>query len=181
MSVSRSRPDCHRPSCGDASVDRSVAGGTIDGLVATGRLVRAGDLLRDPRRSDGTLPTDVIAAMARLEGLLDVPAPPSLRAAILRAWCPPEGVRALETSGRIVRVDEDLAWASPTYRRLEAIAVDLADAGPLTPAALRDATGTSRKYVMALLEDLDRRGILRRTAGGHVRGPRATSTSPAAD
>ena len=44
---------------------------------------------------------------------------------------------------------------------------------PLTPAAFRDATGTSRKYVMAILADLDRRGVLRRTPAGHVPGPRA--------
>jgi len=41
------------------------------------------------------------------------------------------------------------------------------------PADLRDATGTSRKYVMAVIEELDRRGVLRRTADGHVVGPRA--------
>ena len=40
----------------------------------------------------------------------------------------------------------------------------LATSAPLTPAAFRDATGTSRKYVMAILEDLDRRGILRADA-----------------
>ena len=40
-------------------------------------------------------------------------------------------------------------------------------------AAFRDATGTSRKYVMAILEDLDRRAILRRTPDGHVPGPKA--------
>jgi hypothetical protein len=46
---------------------------------------------------------------------------------------------------------------------------------PLTPAALRDATGTSRRYVMAILTDLDRRGILRRTPDGHLPGPRAAT------
>jgi hypothetical protein len=40
---------------------------------------------------------------------------------------------------------------------------------------LRDALGTSRKYVMAILTDLDRRGMLRRTDAGHVPGPRAPS------
>jgi hypothetical protein len=49
----------------------------------------------------------------------------------------------------------------------------MAGAEPLTPAAFRDATGTSRKYVMAILEDLDRRAILRRTPTGHLPGPRA--------
>jgi hypothetical protein len=51
----------------------------------------------------------------------------------------------------------------------------MAAAGPLTPAAYRDATGTSRKFVMAILEDLDRRGVLRRTDAGHVPGPRAAT------
>jgi hypothetical protein len=45
----------------------------------------------------------------------------------------------------------------------------------MTPASFRDATGTSRKYVMAVLEDLDRRGVLRRTPAGHVPGPHAAT------
>jgi hypothetical protein len=51
----------------------------------------------------------------------------------------------------------------------------MARTGALAPAAYRDATGTSRKYVMAILEDLDRRGILRRTPAGHLPGPRASA------
>jgi len=48
----------------------------------------------------------------------------------------------------------------------------MAAVAPLTPAAYRDATGTSRRYVLVILEDLDRRGLLRRTDAGHVLGPR---------
>ena len=59
------------------------------------------------------------------------------------------------------------------YRDLAARAIAMAAHEPLTPASYRDATGTSRKYVMAILEDLDRRGILQRTPGGHVPGPTA--------
>jgi CRP-like cAMP-binding protein len=83
------------------------------------------------------------------------------------------GIRDLERSGRIVVLEPDLAYASSTYREITAQALTLAAAAPVTPAALRDATGTSRKYVMAILADLDRQGILRRTPDGHVRGPRA--------
>ena len=72
-----------------------------------------------------------------------------------------------------MRVDEDLAWSVPAFARLQEVALGLATPGPLTPAALRDATGTSRKYVMALLGELNRRGVLARTPDGHVRGPRA--------
>jgi hypothetical protein len=106
-----------------------------------------------------------------------VAAPPSLEEAAAAAGCPPEGVRALAAEGRIVRLAPDLAWSTPTYHRLAALALEQARVGPLTPAAYRDATGTSRKYVMAILEDLGRRGILERTPDGHVPGPRAPRTA----
>ena len=97
------------------------------------------------------------------------------------ASCPAAGIRELERSGRIVVLEPDLAYASSTYRDLADRAVAMTRAGPLTPAAYRDATGTSRKYVMAILEDLDRRGILRRTDAGHVPGPRVTPGSGSGD
>jgi hypothetical protein len=111
--------------------------------------------------------------MSRLEEAISVPAPAALSEAARAAGCPAAGIRALEASGRIVRPEADLAWSAAAYGDLEATALRLAARGPLAPAALRDATGTSRKYVMVLLEDLDRRGLLRRTADGHVPGPRA--------
>jgi hypothetical protein len=84
-------------------------------------------------------------------------------------------VRALETSGRLVRLEPDLAYAVSAYDALARRALGMAATGPLSPAAFRDATGTSRRYVMAVLEDLDRRGVLRRTPDGHIPGPRAAS------
>jgi hypothetical protein len=111
--------------------------------------------------------------MDRLEAVLDAIAPPPLREAALASGCSPDGIRALESAGRIVILDTEIAYSVGAYRRLEALALALAAAGPLAPAAFRDAAGTSRKYVMAILEDLDRRGVLRRTPDGHVPGPRA--------
>jgi len=145
----------------------------IDGLVAGGRLVRDGDVVR--RQGTGAEPPDpaLAAAMDRLEALLDVTTPPSLAEAARMAGCPAEGVRALERAIRIVLLEPDLAYGITTYRELTARAVSMAAREPLTPAAYRDATGTSRKYVMAILEDLDRRAVLRRTPDGHVPGPRA--------
>jgi hypothetical protein len=110
--------------------------------------------------------------MDRLERALDVAAPPALADAARAAACPPDGLRALEAAGRIVRLEDDLAWAATRYRDLVKRALSLAAAGPLSPAAFRDATGTSRRYVLVILEDLDRRGLLRRTDAGHVLGPR---------
>ena len=155
----------------------AAAGATavLDGLVRADRLVRAGDRLRLPGAAPAAPDPALLAAMDRLERSLAVPAPPSLAVAARSAACPPAGVHELERIGRIVVLEPDLAYAASTYRDLAARATAMAGAGPLTPAAFRDATGTSRKFVMAILEDLDRRGVLRRTEAGHVPGPRAAT------
>jgi selenocysteine-specific elongation factor len=159
-----------------ASIDQHGAGAIVDGLLtgllAAGRMERDGDQLHEPGGALD-LPPAVTAAMDRLEQALATAAPPALAVAVRVSGCPPEGLRALESAGRIVRLDDDLAYARPLYLELARTALRMAAAGALTPAAYRDATGTSRKYVMAILEDLDRRGILRRTPVGHVPGPRA--------
>jgi selenocysteine-specific elongation factor len=145
----------------------------VDRLVVDGRLSREADRVRPAGTVAAAAPPELVAAMARLETALSTVAPPSLSSAARASGCPPVGIRELERTNRIVRLDDDLAWAFGTYRDLTARALAMAAAGPLTPAAYRDATGTSRKYVMAILEDLDRRAILRRTPDGHVPGPRA--------
>ena len=159
-----------------ATVDERLAGAIVDGLlgnlVAGGRLSRDGDRLRLPG-APAAAPVAPVAAMDRLERILSTPGPPAIPEALRLSGCPPEGLRAMETAGRVIRIDDDLAYAAAAYRDLAALALRLATAGPLTPAAYRDAAGTSRKYVMAILEDLDRRGILRRTPAGHLPGPRA--------
>ncbi len=151
----------------------STAAAVIDGLVAAGRLVQHGGQVRRPGTDAPAPDPALIEAMDRLVAALAVPAPPALAEAARTAGCPPAAVRDLERSGRIVVLGPELAYEASTYRDLAARAVAMAEAAPLAPAAFRDATGTSRKYVMAILEDLDRRAILRRTSDGHVPGPRA--------
>jgi selenocysteine-specific elongation factor len=161
------------------TIDRSAT--TQAARTVVTRLIRTGSL--EARGSDvrpaGTAPQPsgpdpvIGAAMDRLVAALATDAPPPLRDAARAAGCPPRAIRDLERAGRIVVLEPDLAYAATTYRALEARALSLAARAPLTPAALRDATGTSRKYVMAILADLDRRGVLRRTPDGHVPGSRA--------
>jgi selenocysteine-specific elongation factor len=154
-------------------MDGAVAA-VIDGLVGEGSLTPDGDRVRLPNHRPAIKP-GLAAAMDRLEAALAFASPPSLQAAMLATGCPAEGVVALERAGRIVRLDDDLAWSVEVYRGLARQALKLARNKALTPAAFRDETGTSRKYVMAILEDLDRRGILRRTPEGHVPGPRSAT------
>jgi selenocysteine-specific elongation factor len=158
-----------------------IAADAVDQLVGAGRLNRDADRIRPVGVAAAQPSPELAAAMDRLETALTTVAPPSLSSAAKASGCPPAGIRELERSNRIVRLDDDLAWAFGTYRELAARALALAATGPLTPAAYRDATGTSRKYVMAILEDLDRRAILRRTPEGHVPGPRARQERAVAD
>ncbi len=159
-----------RATLGRAAAEE-VAHAEVDRLVAGGVLARDGERLRDPARAAG-LPAATLAAMDRLETALSVAAPPALSLAARDAGCPVDGVRALEDAGRIVRLEDDLAWAAGTYRELVRTALAMAAAAPLAPAAFRDATGTSRRFVLAILGDLDRRGLLRRAEAGHVLGPK---------
>jgi selenocysteine-specific elongation factor len=154
-----------------------AAAAVLAHAVASGGLTREGDTVRRPGVAASTEDPASTAAMDRLEAALATVAPPSLTDAARAAGCPPGGIRGLEIAGRIVVLEPDLAYAMTTYRDLAARALAMATERPLTPAAFRDATGTSRKYVMAILEDLDRRAILRRTPQGHVPGPRAPAAA----
>jgi selenocysteine-specific elongation factor len=167
------------------TIDRDTAAGTaaaaIDRLATAGVIVRDGAVVRSPGvAARQRLDPELLAAMDRLEASLAVAAPPVLTEAAHAAGCPRPGIRELERAGRIVVLEPDLAYAMSTYGDLTAQALVMAARQPLTPAAFRDATGTSRKYVMAILADLDRRGMLRRTEAGHVPGPRAPSRPPPA-
>ncbi len=153
-------------------VDRAVAA-RLDRLTTAGRLGRDGDVVHAPNATAEPPSASLLAAMDRLVAALAHAIPAPLSEALRTSGCSPDGLRALEQSNRIVRLDTDLAWAAATYDDLARLALTLATVEPLTPAAYRDATGTSRKYALAILEDLDRRAILRRTSAGHVPGPRA--------
>jgi selenocysteine-specific elongation factor len=154
-----------------------MAAAVVDDAVMAGRLVREGDIVRRPGSAPRSQDPAIAEAMDRLEAALVTVTPPPLAETARSLGCPPEGIRALEKAGRIAVLEADLAYAMATYRDLAAQALVMASTAPLTPATYRDATGTSRKYVMAILEDLDRRGILRRTPDGHVPGPRAPVTA----
>ena len=143
---------------------RLIAGGTV---VEQGAAVRlAGHQLQ------------LTAAQARLADRLlarlaaSPLAPPSLPELIqeLGAAAHADGapldeelLAALAAQGRIVRVSDDLAFTADAYRRmLGQITEHLKARGTITVAEVRDLFGTSRRYVLALLEHLDRERVTRR-------------------
>jgi selenocysteine-specific elongation factor len=69
-------------------------------------------------------------------------------------------IRALERQGRMVKVGEDLYYATDTLNGLmDRIAGEMESRGQITLAEVRDLLGTSRKYAQALLEHMDSEGL----------------------
>jgi selenocysteine-specific elongation factor len=65
---------------------------------------------------------------------------------------------ALET-GLLVQLSEDVVFRSVDYQTLVREIVTQLEGGPATVAQIRDRLGSSRKYVLALLEHLDHQGV----------------------
>ena len=96
-------------------------------------------------------------------------APPSLPEAAREAGAVAEVVRALQRSGEIVRLSEDVAFTKAAYERALALVRELVAAeGSVTVARLRDAMGASRRPVLALLEHLDAERVTRRVGDARV-------------
>ena len=88
-----------------------------------------------------------------------------------------ELARALLEAGVLTDLGEVILHQHALARAAAVATQLLRDGGQMTPAEFRDALGSSRKYVMPLLEYLDRQGITRREGDVRVLGPAAARAS----
>lgn len=96
-------------------------------------------------------------------------APPALSDLVGRHGLTPEQVQYLVTTGRLVRVAEDTAFAPEAYAQaLAKIRSHLAAHERITVAEARDLLQSSRKYVLPLLEWLDAQKITRRVGDDRI-------------
>ena len=95
--------------------------------------------------------------------------PPPLPDLVRRYGLTPALLQYLVVDGRVVRVNEDTAFARSAYddavRRLR---LHLAEHRTLTVAGARDVLGSSRRYVLPLLEWLDAQKITRRVGDDRI-------------
>jgi selenocysteine-specific elongation factor len=140
----------------------------VDGLVDAGRLVKDGDVLRDPSHR-----VALDATKDRLAGrVADTLAaagltPPSVLVLAEELGERPDALRAvlgpLERAGRVVRVSSELYYHPDAVATGKAaIASHCREHGEITAAALRDRLGASRKFAIAFLDWCDRTGFTTR-------------------
>jgi selenocysteine-specific elongation factor len=151
-------------------------------LAADGTVVEAGTAVRLPDHAVRLSPSQEALAGRLQERLRATPlAPPTLPE--LRAELGPELddelLGALVGLGQVVRVGDDLLFDAATYREMVHTIVDhLRQREALTVAEARDLFGTSRRYVLPLLEQLDRERVTRRRGDERVLGPQAEALAP---
>jgi selenocysteine-specific elongation factor len=95
--------------------------------------------------------------------------PPPLQDLVRRYQLTPALLQYLVAAGRVVRVNDETVFARSAYddavRRLR---VHLREHRTLTVAAARDVLGSSRRYVLPLLEWLDAQKITRRVGDDRI-------------
>ncbi|HEY8449409.1 MAG TPA: SelB C-terminal domain-containing protein, partial [Bacillota bacterium] len=150
----------------------------LERLAAAGALEASGELVRRPgfqpqldERLQQALP-QIEAAYADA-GMT----PPTVAELCSSLGLEPTEARALfDILGerrRLVRVSDDLYFHATAYEQLvSAVCARIAAAGPQTVAEIRDLLGTSRKYVLPLLEHLDQCQITRRVGDRRELTPR---------
>jgi selenocysteine-specific elongation factor len=152
------------------ALDRLAQGGALEERGAAVRLV-GHEIQLSPAQSQAA--DRLLRRLA--EQPLSPPALPELRQELARSAsgaahaADEDLLAALAAQGKLVRVSEDLAFTADAYNRMVAqITEHLRARGKITVAEVRDLFGTSRRYVLALLEHLDRERVTRRVGDERV-------------
>ena len=164
------------------SLDRFGAAGpaAIQRLVEMGELVVDRGAVRGREFRPASAPSE--ALVERLVSLIEAAglAPPTIAeiTAQNRDSGVVEALRAAAGSGRLVAIEGDRYFATKALETFTAALSMAARQGAITPAALRDATGITRKFLIPLLEWSDRAGLTMWRGDLRVAGPKLGSGSP---
>ncbi len=134
----------------------------IDAAGREGRVTLDGSVVRRPGHA-----ARVPGGEARLDHLMDVIrsgglTPPSLGDLGGEREGVEAALRIAEGRGLVSRVDRDHFYGREALEGWTRALTEVGDEGEITPAALRERLGLSRKFLIPLLEWSDRTGITRR-------------------
>ena len=154
-----------------AAVGRACAGGELVRVDDQGALARPQHV-----RQTGAYPPELAALLGlyRRGGA----APPTLKEVEAATGMTPrqvlDAVAVLQRAGALIKITPELSLAVESHDALlERIRAHLRERGELDVQALKGLTDLSRKFVVPLLEHLDRLQVTRRVGDRRLPGPRA--------
>jgi selenocysteine-specific elongation factor len=75
----------------------------------------------------------------------------------------------LVDEGKVVKVSDSVVFSASAHAQMvEKISAHIRENGEITVADVRDLLGTSRKYALALMDDLDHQRITRRVGDARI-------------
>lgn len=150
-------------------VEAKYLGAVLDCAAAQGRLKVVASAVALAEFTP-QLPPQMERAVAQImAAFAAAPYAPPTEAQVLEA-VGGDVLQLLLDQGRLTRLAEGVLLLSETCRHMEAqVRAYLDTHENVTVAQVRDMFDTSRKYVVALLEDLDRRHVTRRVGDARVR------------
>ncbi len=148
--------------------------GLINHLIAAGAVKEQGGMI-SVASFKIEAGEEVMRMMERIEGMYRTggfapPATEEVPAAFPGKKNVAQILSAMLAEGTLVRLDEQIYMHREFYDKGLELALDLIDKnGQMTLAEFRDATGTSRKYALALLEYFDRVKLTKKVGDARVR------------
>ena len=155
-------------------------GAVVAALIAEGALAEVasggqGTFLKLPSFEPRLSPPQERAVAAMLERFHEEPFTPPTRPEVEEA-VGPDVTLALIERGTLVKLGETILLERGAYREaLRRLVGHLRAHQTLTVAEARDLLGTTRKYMLAILEHTDQQRITSRRGDDRVLGPRAPS------
>jgi selenocysteine-specific elongation factor len=143
--------------------DRLRAALEDDGALAVER-----GYVRDATRRSG--PADSAEARALLDALEAAPFSPPEPASVGAA---PSLVRSLTREAAVVDLDGIVFASGAIDEARRRVRAALRDRGTVTVADVRDLLGSTRKYILPILNRLDAEGVTRRRGDDRIPGPAA--------
>jgi selenocysteine-specific elongation factor len=158
-----------------------LADALVSEAVRAGHVLVVGDVASLPGFS---MPTEATEAQARhlcqvLAQARMAPTPIASLAQVL-GFEPYRLLQELERAGEVVRLTSELAILAVSLTEFRRLLEEIGRAGPITPAAIRDRSGLSRKHTIPLLEWADRTGITVRTGDARTLRPAPSGTHSSA-
>ena len=144
--------------------------GSLSGLIDAGIVRESGGEIALSDHRQGLTPEQETAARAFLTDLNEHPFnPPPLAELVRRHHLTPALLQYLVSEQRVVRINDDTVFARPAYdQAVSRLRTHLAEHRTLTVAAARDVLGSTRRYVLPLLEWLDAQKITRRVGDDRI-------------